>query len=352
MKVMTTLSAGVVYLRRTFISSIRPYTLALSLLAGLFFFTGLPGLMGQVPQGISYQAVVRDLNNGLIAEQEVNIRITIKKSGSSDIEYKEEHLNIMTDAAGVVSLQIGDGDALQNNFSDVDWSEGNFEIEQKVDTDADDGTDSYTLTNTTQLLSVPYAFQADQADQAKVADEVTNLPDDLVAGLGLVPIGTVLPYAGDEQSIPTEWMLCDGAELSISEYSKLHNAIGTAYGGNGGTFNIPDMQGRNPLGASGVYPRGNTGGKTEHTLAVQEMPSHSHDIDDPGHVHSYEDEFRKTEAADDADDDDVASNDPPNSFTKQTDPATTNITILEKGGNQPHPILDPYLSLHFIIKVK
>jgi microcystin-dependent protein len=95
------------------------------------------------------------------------------------------------------------------------------------------------------------------------------------------------------------------------------------------------------------------------------MPSHSHDIDDPGHDHGISvisDEYRFALVDGNNTHDGSTNEDMDEEINlyfngRITDGLsieqnTTDITILEKGGNQPHPILDPYLSLHFIIKVK
>jgi len=65
----------------------------------------------------------------------------------------------------------------------------------------------------------------------------------------LVPIGAILPYAGD--SAPCGYLLCDGTLYYSSDDSKsdLYDVIGTNYGTSGGTsFNVPDLRGRFPVG--------------------------------------------------------------------------------------------------------
>jgi len=74
--------------------------------------------------------------------------------------------------------------------------------------------------------------------------------DTFVGDLG-IPIGTILPYAGN--TAPYGFLLCDGSEQEISKYSDLYDIIGTRYNGAaalGGfeTFRLPDMRGRFPLG--------------------------------------------------------------------------------------------------------
>lgn len=54
-------------------------------------------------------------------------------------------------------------------------------------------------------------------------------------------------------SIPSGWFECDGQAISRSTYSTLFGIIGTTYGAGNGTttFNVPNLQGRFPLGYAG-----------------------------------------------------------------------------------------------------
>lgn len=58
----------------------------------------------------------------------------------------------------------------------------------------------------------------------------------------LMPTGSVISYAGS--TAPTGWLLCDGASLSTTTYASLFAVIGYAFGGSGGSFNLPDLRGR------------------------------------------------------------------------------------------------------------
>ena len=67
------------------------------------------------------------------------------------------------------------------------------------------------------------------------------------------PVGSVSAYAGE--NIPTNWLRCDGQEVSRTEYAELFNAIGTTYGTGDGstTFNLPDLntENRTIVGSNG-----------------------------------------------------------------------------------------------------
>lgn len=68
------------------------------------------------------------------------------------------------------------------------------------------------------------------------------------AGLIMIPVGIVMPYAGD--SAPSGYLLCYGQAVSRTTYSALFTAISTTYGTGDGstTFNLPDLRGRVPAG--------------------------------------------------------------------------------------------------------
>lgn len=110
----------------------------------------------------------------------------------------------------------------------------------------------------------------------------------------LVPAGVVWPYGGS--SAPTGFLMCDGSAVSRTTYADLFAAVGTSFGPGDGatTFNLPNMQGRVPMGAgtytdsvSGSITRtlGQTVGAAAHTLTTAEMPSHTHS--DTGHTHTF-----------------------------------------------------------------
>lgn len=90
-----------------------------------------------------------------------------------------------------------------------------------------------------------YLGKQEKAASAKVADSVvwenvSGRPD-LSA---LIPPGTIIHYAG--RTVPSGWLICNGANVSRTDYAALFAAIGTIYGaGNGSTtFALPYLNGR------------------------------------------------------------------------------------------------------------
>jgi hypothetical protein len=111
----------------------------------------------QVPQKMSYQAVIRDANGNLLANSNVGIKVSILTgSETGAVVYSETHTKT-TNANGLVNLVIGEGTYLSGSFSGIDWSTLSYFI--KTETDPDGGT-NYTISGTSQLMSVPYAFYA------------------------------------------------------------------------------------------------------------------------------------------------------------------------------------------------
>lgn len=76
---------------------------------------------------------------------------------------------------------------------------------------------------------------------------------------------------------PKGWAQCNGQHLSINSNTALFSLIGTTYGGNGQTdFALPDLRGHAVIGVGGGQSLGAAGGEELHTLAVGELPSHTH----------------------------------------------------------------------------
>ena len=119
-----------------------------------------------------------------------------------------------------------------------------------------------------------------------------------------IPRGTVQMYAGQGAANSTgstagygtngigtnatgtaySWLLCNGDAVSRTVYASLFAVIGTTYGaGDGTTFNLPNLQGRVPIGLDTTQTefdvRGETGGSKTLTIGTANLPAHTHSID-------------------------------------------------------------------------
>ncbi|MGX9986013.1 hypothetical protein [Soonwooa purpurea] len=124
------------------------------LVIGTFFF--VQKLNAQSPELMSYQDVVRNARNALVANQNVGVRVSILITSAAGTEvYKETFSpNPTTNANGLLSFNIGSGTQVTGAFSGIDWSAGPYFVKTEIEPT---GGANYSLTSTSQLLSVPYA---------------------------------------------------------------------------------------------------------------------------------------------------------------------------------------------------
>lgn len=137
-----------------------------------------------------------------------------------------------------------------------------------------------------------------------------------------VPCGTIVMWSGRADAIPGGWFVCDG------------------------TNGTPDLRGRFILGSgqgAGLTnrdPQQPTGGQESVSLGVNELPRHSHGIDDPGHKH-HRIIFRDNQIQ-------------PGPHISQPayseDDLKTGITIREAGNGAAFDIMPPFYILIFIMK--
>ena len=132
-------------------------------------------IFAQAPEKFSYQAVVRNASNALVANTQVGVRVNILQgSATGNAVYSESHM-ATTNANGLITVNIGGGSVLHGTFADIDWSDGPYFL--KTDLDPNGGND-YTITSVQQLLSVPYALYAKDAGNGFSGDynDLVNVP--------------------------------------------------------------------------------------------------------------------------------------------------------------------------------
>lgn len=178
-----------------------------------------------------------------------------------------------------------------------------FDTKLSVDLIADQPSLSTSTYDTSVLVYVPRSSSSNKLGR------MTR--DDFVGELG-VPIGTIMPFAGD--IVPKGYLLCDGSEIFRNQYSDLYNIILDKYVPIGYVwksgsdyqqyFKLPDLRGRFPLGAdnmtngltiastsasagggsanrvSGTEASrlGGTSGQATYELTTGNLPQHQHDM--------------------------------------------------------------------------
>jgi len=114
-------------------------------------------IYAQSPDRMSYQAVVRDNSDNLVANQTVGMQISILQGSSTGTAVYEETHTPMSNVNGLVTVVVGNGTVVSGDFSTIDWENGPYYI--KSETDPTGGT-NYTISGSSELLSVPYALHA------------------------------------------------------------------------------------------------------------------------------------------------------------------------------------------------
>lgn len=181
--------------------------------------------------GFNYQAVVRKVDGTLLANSDVNLRVSLYPGQSAASPTWVEIHNAHTDYSGCFGITVGKGTresgSVAAKYADINFSAVYYWMKIEIQ----EGS-TYREVSFAQLPSSPYS---------EVAHNAMSFA------------GMIAPFAGPADKIPAGWLLCDGREVSRSEYVNLYNAIGIAWGaGNGSsTFNLPDLRGMFLRGVSG-----------------------------------------------------------------------------------------------------
>ena len=113
--------------------------------------------LSQTQDAMSYQAIIRNSNNDLIKNQNVGMRFSIIKGSASGTVVYSETQSLPANNNGLVTAKIGAGTLVSGSYSNIDWGADTYFI--KTETDPT-GSNNYTISGTSQLLSVPYALYA------------------------------------------------------------------------------------------------------------------------------------------------------------------------------------------------
>lgn len=117
----------------------------------------------QSPQKMSYQMVVRDSGDEILGNQLIGMQISILHGSPAGATSYVETQTPTTNVNGLASVEIGSGSVVSGNLSLIDWANGPYFIKTEIDPI---GGITYTITGTSQLLSVPYALYAETTNPA------------------------------------------------------------------------------------------------------------------------------------------------------------------------------------------
>ena len=117
-------------------------------------------LFAQAPEGVNYQAVIRNNSGDVLSNNNVGLQISLYQNTAGGTLVYQESFQTTTDNFGLVNLVIGQGLNISGSFENVDWSNGPFFIEIAAD---ENGGANYEIIGSQELMSVPYALYAKTA---------------------------------------------------------------------------------------------------------------------------------------------------------------------------------------------
>ena len=134
----------------------------------------------QSPEKFTYQSIVRSADGTVLKSASIGIKLSVLKGTKNGIAVYSETHSASTNNNGLVTLIIGDGTS-SDNFTDIDWSTGQYFLKVEVDPT---GGISYSIEQTSQLLSVPYALYATRATGIDLTKDAKGVLPVVLGGTG------------------------------------------------------------------------------------------------------------------------------------------------------------------------
>lgn len=296
-------------------------------------YFGVPNLNSRVPVGVD------------TSQTEFN---TVGKTGGS--KYLQAHTHNIkwqyTAATGTTTAALAYNGSSIETETTGEGNSGNLQpyIVQKYIIKAKPG-------NSTSLASVTVGETTTLEPGADATVTNVGTAKDLILDFGIPqgemgspgetePIGTIKMYGG--KTAPDGYMFANGQAISRTTYSDLFAIYGTTFGAGDGstTFNLPNLNGRTPVGLkasdSDFNAIGKTGGEKTHTLTQNELAAHRHGFQGGAALFTQPDQG-------------VKGLGPGPYWVEGVGAITT--TSTDGGANQPHNNMQPYMVLNYIIKV-
>ena len=202
----------------------------------------------QSPDKMSYQAVIRNSSNALVANTAVGVRISILQGSLFGASVYVETQTPTTNANGLISIEIGSGTPVNGTMTAINWANGPYFI--KTETDPTGGT-NYTITGTSQLLSVPYSLYSKKSGYDGDSSSTNELQTLSKSGNTI----TLSNGGGSVSVTPT----ADGDTSATNELQTVSKSGSTVTLSNsGGSFSIDDADANPNNELQTVSKSGNT----------------------------------------------------------------------------------------------
>lgn len=209
-----------------------PHNFSKLLFAGLMLMV-CSYTSAQIPNGFSYQTLIKDVSGNPVTEQAIGVQVSIRQGESTGTAVYTETFNPTTSGIGTIALEIGSGTSTED-FSVIDWKDGPYFLELSVD--LDNGS-NYVLYRVDKLQYVPFALLAGSALDDATEDSDAD-PLNETNGL-LMLNGNVLELTDNAGTLSADLVTLveDGADASSA------NELNTALSANGTNLVISDAGG-------------------------------------------------------------------------------------------------------------
>lgn len=298
----------------------------------------------------------------------------IRNIGSTSLRYDQVHAqtffgNLQGNVSGTVSGRAGSADRLASATTfgvagDVDTTSFEFDGQTGGTTKTFDVRIANSFISNKEPI-----YDVDNADEILVNKIVGEsgvyrvTKRNFLKSIPLVPAGVIVPFGGEEA--PEGWLLCDGQEINKSDWTILWETIGHNFRDPSllsdqgvGTFALPDMRGRFPLGLDNLGGPsanrvtniaadaiGGNAGTESKNIDVTNLPEHEHDLEGESGTQYY---GIRQGAGEPVDDDAV---------TLQIEPGLGGTQGLASSGGvkttnnlgDPLDVMNPYLAVNYII---
>lgn len=180
----------------------------------LSFFLLFVSLSSFAQMGLNFQGVARNSSNAILANQQVNLRLSILQGSSTGTAEYTETRKVTTNAQGLFNVVIGDANASSStgDFSTISWKNNSKFL--KIEMDPAGGT-SFTLLGTTQFQYVAYAHFANSVD----ASNISGIVPPEKGGTGVSSLNALKTSLAIESSLATKVDKITGMGLSTNDYT-------------------------------------------------------------------------------------------------------------------------------------
>jgi uncharacterized protein (TIGR02145 family) len=166
-------------------------------------------IYSQAPAGFSFQSIIRDNNGLLLPNQQIGAKFSIiQTTPTGQIAFSETQVST-TNSNGLLTLVIGSGNVLSGSIDSINWASGPYFLQSEFDLT---GGNNYTISNTTQLLSVPYALYAKNSGSSTQGPQGPQGPQGVQGPAG--PVWMNVSITGDTLFYPGGFIIVPGVSSS------------------------------------------------------------------------------------------------------------------------------------------